>query len=266
MSGSGNDFVFIDARQEPAGRMTDPIVVESVCRRGSGVGADGIVFLESSSIATLRMTYLNSDGSRAAMCGNAALCSTRLAVELGAADSAAEFTLETDSGVIGVRMRGGAPEVDMAPVRDVRPQLDVPLDAASGEQEIGFALVGVPHLVILCEDVDAIDVVGRGRPLRGLHSLTDGANVNFVSADRAGGAWRMRTYERGVEAETLACGTGAVSSAILLSEWGRAGDRIELRTRSDLPLLVSVGRESGFWRARLSGEARVVFVGRLAEI
>jgi len=105
MSGSGNDFVMVDAREEAPGRLSDPAVVQRVCARGTGVGADGIVFLCGSDSATIQLIYLNADGSRAEFCGNATLCTTRLAVELGIG-SADGLTIETDSGVVSAVRRG----------------------------------------------------------------------------------------------------------------------------------------------------------------
>lgn len=261
MSGSGNDFVVLDARTEPPGSLSAPECVSALCERALGVGADGVVFIERSSIATVKMTYLNRDGSVAAMCGNAALCSTRLAVELGAA-SAEGFTLETDSGTLDVRMRGGRAEIDLAPVSDVRES--VPVELQRGERRIGYALVGVPHVVIVCDDVESIDVVGRGRPLRRSPLFEHGANVNFVTSTSPG-VWRMRTYERGVEAETLACGTGAVSVGILLRLWGQAEDRVEIETKSGRRLTVRLRQSPDGWNPSLSGESRIVFEGRLGE-
>ncbi len=263
MSGSGNDFVVVDARSEPPGRLAEPEVIQAVCEHGTGVGADGIVFLEPSSTASLRMTYLNRDGTAASMCGNAALCTTRLAVDLGAAP-AAGFTLETDSGVLSVRIRQGTPEVDLARVTEVQPEFATPRQA--GEHRIGYAVAGVPHLVIECDDVGKVDVVGRGRPLRHLRELADGANVNFVSREPGGSGWRIRTYERGVESETLACGTGAVSTAILLATWGAVSDDVRLQTRSGRVLGVRLKRVDGCWLPTLSGEARIVYTGQLGEI
>jgi len=275
MSGSGNDFVMLDARHEPAGRLAEPAVVRRVCARGTGVGADGIVFLEPSAEATIRLVYLNADGSRAEFCGNATLCTARLAVELGAAEPGG-LTIETDSGVVAARIgrarsNGGGkpgqidrPEIDLQPVSDVRETVaDIPLQP--GELRVGFALVGVPHLVILVTDVATVDVVGRGRPLRSHPSLRNGANVNFVSRTADGG-WRIRTYERGVEAETLACGSGSVASAILLTAWGEAHGPVELETRSGLGLRVRPERDASAWRPSLSGDARVVYTGQLSEL
>lgn len=264
MTGSGNDFVVVDARQEPAGALETPEVIQRVCTRGTGVGADGIVFLEPSRAAAIRMRYLNSDGSVADLCGNATLCTTRLAVDLGIAPPAG-FTIETAAGVLGVRIADtGLPEVDLEPVRELRATVpEVPLEA--GERRIGYALAGVPHLTIRRDEVATVDVVGRGRPLRHLGSLPHGANVNFVAPDGQGG-WIIRTYERGVEGETLACGTGAVASAVLLAEWGDAKSPVWLATRSGLRLRVRLDRRGDAWIPSLSGEGRLVFSGTLREV
>lgn len=265
MSGSGNDFVMIDARTEARGELGQPSAIKRVCARATGVGADGIVFLERSGVADVRLTYLNADGSPADFCGNATLCTTRLAVELGMG-SAAGVAIETDAGIVQARIDGGRPEIDLQPVHQVvRDAPGIPLEP--GEQRIGFALVGVPHLVIRCDDVATVDVVGRGRPLRSHTSLSNGANVNFVSPGQDG-RWRYRTYERGVEGETLACGSGAVATAILLKLWGESLDSAEIETRSGKLLRVRLSDAAGNngWSPSLAGEGRVVFEGLLAEV
>lgn len=262
MSGSGNDFVVVDARAEPPGRLADPAVVGRICARGTGVGADGIVFLEPSARAAVRLVYLNADGSRAELCGNATLCTARLAVEVGIADRSG-FDIETDSGIVRARLHADRPEIDLQPATDVQPAV-ASIARAAGDRRIGFAVVGVPHLVIEVEDVSTVDVVGRGRPLRSHPSLPRGANVNFVSA-RVGGGWLIRTYERGVEAETLACGSGSVAAAVLLTQWGGATGAVELETRSGLSLGVRLRADGSTWIPSLSGEGRVVFHGTLSE-
>ena len=262
MSGSGNDFVMVDATGEPPGSLATAPVVQAVCARATGIGADGMVFLEPSRDADYRMTYLNSDGSRADLCGNATLCSARLASELGIVRQAS-FRVETDAGVLDARLLQDGPEVDLRPVTEVRPGL--PFRLEPGESWIGFALAGVPHLVVRVADVATVDLVGRGRPLRHEPSLPHGANVNFVSPDGSGG-WRMRTFERGVEGETLACGTGAVATTVLLREAGEIVDSATLTTRSGRRLRVRLRSDSAGWHPSLSGEARLVFQGRFGEI
>lgn len=263
MSGSGNDFVMIDARDSGRGRLDEPSVVQAVCARGTGVGADGIVFLERSAAADVKLTYLNADGSLADFCGNATLCTTRLATELGIARSSG-LTIETDAGLVAARLAGDLPEIDLQPVTEVAAEARE-ISPAAGERRVGYAVAGVPHLVIRCDDVSTIDVVGRGRPLRSHSSLAHGANVNFVSP-AADGFWRYRTYERGVEAETLACGSGAVATAILLCVWGEASSPVELETRSGRIVRVRLDRGAGGWTPSLAGEGRVVYQGQLSEI
>lgn len=261
MSGSGNDFIMVNAMTEPAGALAEASTIQALCSRGTGVGADGIVFLEPSSKADFRMVYLNSDGSRADLCGNATLCTTRLAGELGIV-ATTEFRIETDAGIVDARLRDGAQEVDLQAVTEVRSSLPIRLE--DGERWIGFALVGVPHLAVRRDSVDGLDVIGRGRPLRLDPSLARGANVNFLAPDGAGG-WLIRTYERGVEGETLACGTGAVASAILLIEASEAQSPVRLRTRSGRTLTVRLRKSDRGWDPSLSGEARIVFEGRLGD-
>src|SRR5437763_1398273 len=119
MSGSGNDFVFVDTREEPPGPLTSPEVISAICQRGTGIGADGIVFLQAADRATVGMIYLNADGSRADLCGNATLCTARLARELGIVANE-EFSIETDVGVLAARFNDDSPEIDLNPVTEVR--------------------------------------------------------------------------------------------------------------------------------------------------
>lgn len=261
MTGSGNDFVFVDVRSQPAGELERADVIRAICARGSGIGADGIVFLRRSTEAEVGLRYLNSDGSVAALCGNATLCTARLSAELGIVGFDREFSIETDSGIVAARFRAGLPEIDLQPVTELEDCFETEL--MTGELRIGFALVGVPHLVVRCRDVNEAAVIDRGRQLRRLPELAQGANVNFVSKDGSG--WRIRTYERGVEAETLACGTGTVATGLLLRAWKEAPDSVVLRSRSGRSLHVRHRKAGLAWLPSLSGEARIVFAGRLGE-
>jgi diaminopimelate epimerase len=263
MTGSGNDFVVFDASNGNAKGLEDPETIRDLSARGTGVGADGVVFLEKAGVGDVRMRYYNADGSEAALCGNASLCSTRLAVELGFAQGGG-FILHTAAGALNARIRDGLPEVDLEPVVEVRPDA-TGLGQHKGELALGYARVGVPHVVVKIADVEAADVTGRGAELRNHRDLSDGANVNFV-ARRRDGEFTYRTYERGVEGETLACGTGAVATAIMLAAWGDSGLETTLWTRSGLPLVVTLRHEGGTWRPSLRGEGRLVFEGLLREI
>jgi len=253
LTGSGNDFIFFDLGQ-PADTFISHDVVQALCARGTGVGADGVVFVIRPPMpSALMIHYLNADGSRAELCGNATLCTVRLASLLGLAG---ELTIMTGAGEIAGRLVEDQPEIDLAPVSSLVE--DQPLAARPAvARRIGYAVAGVPHLVVLVDDVDTIDVLGDGAALRRDPLLgAAGANVNFVSL--AGGL-RMRTYERGVEGETLACGTGAVATAALLAAWGLATSPVSLMTRSGSVLTVRFTGD----RPSLAGEGRLVFTGQL---
>src|SRR5690349_9075841 len=180
MSGSGNDFVFLDARESGSvDPLETPAWIRAACARGTGIGADGVVFLGAprGSGAAAEIRYYNSDGGRASLCGNATLCATRLVSELGLSGGD-EFALDTDSGRLAVRMRGGRPEIDLGAVSRVDSQASG-IDRAADERRIGYAVTGVPHLVVLVDDVERVDVAGRGARLRSDPALgAAGANVN----------------------------------------------------------------------------------------
>ncbi|HVF40756.1 MAG TPA: hypothetical protein VM939_12730, partial [Gemmatimonadaceae bacterium] len=147
MSGSGNDFVFFETENIEAEPLAGPSSVRSLCIRETGLGGDGVVFLDSRSGSGLRIRYFNSDGSLGELCGNATLCATRLAYELGIVESD-EFPIRTDSGVISARVRDGLPDIDLAPVTEVRDEAPS-ISRLSRESCLGFARAGVPHLVIV---------------------------------------------------------------------------------------------------------------------
>ncbi|HTD82999.1 MAG TPA: diaminopimelate epimerase [Gemmatimonadaceae bacterium] len=263
MTGSGNDFVVFDSTGGATTHLENPDTIRSLAARGTGVGADGVVFLEKAGDGDIRMRYYNSDGTEASLCGNASLCSTRLAVELGHSQ-AGGFVLHTAAGSLRARIRDNLPEVDLEPVREIRPDAK-DLGMEPGERRLGFARVGVPHVVVEVGDIETADVNGRGQQLRHHRSLADGANVDFV-ARTADGSFAYRTFERGVEGETLACGTGAVATAIMLSDWGESGRETVLWTRSSLPLTVTLKRDGDAWLPSLRGEGRIVFEGQIRDL
>jgi diaminopimelate epimerase len=258
MTGSGNDFVFFDARSEAPGELEGARAIAAVCDRRLGIGADGVVFLESDPSHAFAIRYFNRDGTLAEFCGNASLCSVSLAAELGIVQPGVDFTFGTSSGALTGRFTSAGPQIAMPEIRDA--EIAFPVSRETGEERIGFARVGVPHLVVLCDDVERVVVEARGRELRRLPSLPQGANANFVS--RSNGGWTYRTYERGVEEETLACGSGSVAVAAMLAEWGIARAPVRLRTRSGADLVVSF--EHG--RPALAGEGRLVYEGRIRDL
>jgi diaminopimelate epimerase len=261
MSGSGNDFVFFDLSDGAAKPLEKAEVIRAISARGTGVGADGVVFLEPGGDDRFAIRYYNSDGSLGELCGNATLCAVRLANEIGIVSSP-ELRIQTDSGIVYARMADGLPEIDLAPVTEVELETGA-IPRLEREAALGFARAGVPHIVIIDADVNTADIMGRGSRIRRDPSLRDGANVNFVT--RTSDGWKIRTYERGVEGETLACGTGAVATGILLTEWGQAASPVELITRSNRRLQVTVRKQDGVWKPSLRGPADIVFVGELRD-
>ena len=260
MTGSGNDFVMLDGRTTRAERWPAERV-RAVCDRRHGVGADGMVILTPEGSGVVRMGFWNSDGSRAAMCGNAALCSARLAVHLEMTEPG-ELCLHTDAGAVRARADLADEQAEIN-LPDVALPAPVPgLVPQAGERWLEFGTVGVPHLIVRVDDVDAVDLPGRGRALRhDSHLGPEGANVNFVSPPRAaGGPWLIRTYERGVEGETLACGTGTVASAVALAAHEEATLPLRFQSRGGPELLVRAtlgeGRASDLW---LGGQGRLLF-------
>lgn len=267
MSGSGNDFVFFNGLDADTSPLETPAAVARICARGIGIGADGVVVLGRPGgleVADLGIRYYNADGSRASLCGNATLCTANLAVQLGMVDPAG-FIIATDAGVVRANVREGVPGFALPPVTDACGAISA-IPPEAGEQRLGYATAGVPHVVIRVPDLAVCDVLGRGRRVRTHPALLAGANVNFVApTGRGGGAWAIRTYERGVEGETLACGTGSVASAIMLHLWGEANADVALETRSGSTLTVSCSQETvgGAWLPFLRGEGRLVFTGEL---
>ncbi len=234
--------------------------VQAVCDRRAGVGADGVaVLLPGSRSDAVRFEFFNRDGSRAAMCGNAALCATRLAcwLEMVPGD---RLTLETDVGPVEARCVAGEGERAEIGLPEPEPVSSAPIPVDEGERSIYRTVVGVPHLVVLVEDISGIPLLERGGALRSHPAAgPEGANVNFVAPAAHG--WVMRTYERGVEAETLACGTGAVASAAVLAQANAIQLPWEVATSSGAILTVSArpGQNGALRQPRLAGEGRLVF-------
>jgi diaminopimelate epimerase len=269
MTGSGNDFVVLDGRHTGIGDWPAERI-RAICDRRHGVGADGFVILAPEpEPGAVRMHFFNADGSRAPMCGNASLCSTRLAFRSGMAP--AEMVLVTDAGRLPSRSLPGAgerAEIHLADFAALRPVPEVAL--LPGEVSVWLgAPGGPPHAVVVVADVETVDVLARGRELRHHPAFAPGgANINFVSppTPRSGGRWPMRTYERGVEGETLACGTGAVGCAVVLAELGRLAPPAELLSRGGYPLSIQFKRSGAtISDAWLAGEGRLAFRGVLEE-
>ncbi len=260
MSGAGNDFVVFDGRSGAGAALLAGDVrafVRDVCHRRFGVGADGVLALDhaaDAATADFRMRYFNADGGEAEMCGNGARCISRYAIECGVGRGG-RVHFETIAGPYAAERAGEDMRVVMLPPRDVRPGVRV-LD------HTGYALnTGVPHFVVFVPDVESVDVVTAGRAIRRHDAFAPaGTNVDFVQRTPSG--LRVRTYERGVEDETLACGTGLTASALAGAIEYALPSPVTLRAESGLDLRVAFTRESDTFRdVTLEGEARSTFEG-----
>jgi diaminopimelate epimerase len=273
MSGGGNDFVVFDDRDGWFPRDRAAPLVARVCRRGLGVGADAVVLLASDPAADFRMLYYNADGGEAPMCGNAALCIARFARMRGAV-ARAEMEFLTGSGPFRARVADpDRPEVTLWLVPPRELMLEYPDLARPPYVRVGFLDTSTPHVVALLEskdDVEALDLDREGpRFRRDPRWGPVGTNVNFVAVlDRS--RLRMRTFEKGVEDETLSCGTGATASAILTHLWGRTDPPVKVETSGGIPLIVDFTVSLDGVRLpsdpRLTGDARVTYRGTLAEV
>jgi diaminopimelate epimerase len=209
MNGSGNDFVVIDNRRHHL-RGDLATWAKKLCHRQFGVGADGLLLLVPDKKDDFRMLYYNADGSRADMCGNGARCMAWFARARGAVGNS--FRFKTDAYSVGATVNGPVVRISLADARDYKPH--VTIKVANKVYRPAFLNTGVPHAVLFVSDADKVLVSGLGRALR-FHKAfgPKGTNVNFVQKIGPH-KLRVRTYERGVEGETLACGTGVIASAI----------------------------------------------------
>lgn len=264
MHGAGNDFVMVaGADLLERGLRLDREKIARICRRRTGVGADGLIVVAAADEPGLdfRMAYYNSDGGEAGMCGNGARCCFAFARELGLAGDIGVFG--TASGPVAGAVVEGGISVGLTPPRNVR--LDVEPEREHPFGAMHHADTGVPHLVVPVENVEAVDVPRWGPALRRDPAFApDGVNVDWVQPHPAEpGVFLLRTYERGVEAETLACGTGAAATALILFELGLAVAPVTLLTRGGYRLTIGIGKRDGETRLDLVGPAAVAFKGEV---
>lgn len=258
-SACGNDFILIDHR-DPFFPVENLDLIRRLCDRRRGIGADGLILLENSSNADYRLRIFNADGSEAEMCGNGLRCLLPFLHSLGV--SGTRFQIETMHRVLGIAEEGDCIAVDMGLASGLRWDLAIPVQnlLVTGH----YMNTGVPHVVVFVDMLDAINVAVIGREIRN-HALFSprGTNANFVS--RCADGYAIRTYERGVEAETLACGTGATAAALAIAKTTGAASPIKLRTRSGDMLQVSFRREGDhFHDLQLSGPAEDIYCGEFS--
>lgn len=260
MHGSGNDFVVIQLPNPEIEGIDLPEFARRLCRKGTGLGADGLILISPSEVADFHWHYINADGSDGDMCGNGAMVGARFAVEHGLAGEHCSF--DTAAGIVQAVVAGSHVSLQMVDAQFLGEGLL--FDALPGV-EFDHFMIGVPHVVGFVDNADAIDDLETiGRTIRKDPQLQPaGANVNIVHR-MDDSTVRMRTYERGVESETLACGTGAVCSAIASEKRGMVSQPVTVRVSSGMDLSVSWQQDgSRFTDIRLSGIARVVARGEI---
>jgi len=259
MHGCGNDFIVIDDRANKWRPRRDALA-RALCDRRKGLGGDGLLLIGSDTEVDFAMTYTNATGVDGEMCGNGARCLVKRAHDLGIIGESATF--RTDAGLMQASLQDD--NIRLAMTTPSLAELHLTLEA-DGRTWHGHGInTGVPHLVIFTDDVAAIDVQRFGPPLRHHPHFARGVNANFaqrVGADR----YRMRTYERGVEAETLACGTGAVAIGLIASLLGEAQSPVTILPSGGGELLIAFRpREGGrFDDVQLSGPAETIACGSL---
>ena len=262
LSGAGNDFVIIDNR---AGIIPEDSsdFINKVCARRVSVGADGMLLVENSDVADFRMRYFNSDGGEVETCGNGARCIARFAHDENIIPSN-KMTFETRAGIYSAEVMEDSVKLRVGDAVDMR--LNFPLMLSDGQHTVSFVNSGVPHVVFFTDDLEDMDVVRPGSETRYHEDFKPaGTNANFVKM-RSSDALDIRTYERGVEDETLACGTGCIASAISAAALGKAKSPVAAYTRGGYILKIYFTLNAqGANDVFLEGDARIIYKGALLE-
>ena len=262
MNGSGNDFIIIDHRSHFLKAVSLPDFVRTICRRRESVGADGLILVEDSERADFKWRFFNADGSEAEMCGNGGRCVARYAYLKGIAG--AKLAFETIAGIIRAEVKNRRVLLQMPLPTELRLNQSISVDGKN--IYLNSINTGVPHAVVKVEDIEKAPVKDLGRKIR-FHSAFQpkGTNVNFIQVLDVNHLI-IRTYERGVEDETLACGTGAVGSALVAAALEEVNSPVEVKTRGGEVLAIHFQKESDkFSQVFLEGDTCLVFEGILGE-
>ncbi len=262
MSGSGNDFIIVDNRDKIVDETDLLNFIVKVCRRKMSVGADGFILVENTEGADFKWRFFNSDGSVAEMCGNGARCVARFAYLTGIAGP--EMSFETGAGIVEARVAGESVKIKMTDPSDLK--TDYTLKLKDRSISVSSINTGVPHVVMISDTLDDVEVVKMGREIR-FHDMfaPAGTNVNFICPikdDTIG----IRTYERGVEDETLACGTGSVAGALIMARKMKIDAPINVLTRSGVNLKIYYKEKNAAYQdIYLEGDARIIYRAELFE-
>ena len=256
MHGAGNDFILVDNRANKIDLAGSQIA--HLCNRHRGIGADGVILLELPANRTdFRMRYFNAGGGEDEMCGNGARCFARFANRVARATDKMSF--ETEASVISAEFKGRLVTLQMTEPTDLR--LNVKLQVANETKTVHFINSGMPHVVIPVRKIDDVDLRREGAAIR-YHKMfsPNGADVNFIVPNKIA----IRTYEPGVENETLACGTGSVASALIFAASENTSGPIHLIARDGDELQVGFEKAHGrFHNVTLTGPAEFVFEGQI---
>ncbi len=262
MSGSGNDFILIDNRDASLAISDWSAFARRICEPKISLGADGLIVIVPSNRADFRWLFYNADGSEAEMCGNGGRCAARFALLKGIAGKRLSF--ETRAGIIDAEVSDRIVKLRLTDPMGLAVDYSVSIKGAP--LTMSSINTGVPHAVHYVADIESFDVFGYGREIRyHEHYKPAGTNADFIKVlDRR--SIRVRTYERGVEGETLACGTGAVASA-LVSAWKNLVDApVDVLVQSGETLKVHFDKTArGFERVYLEGATTLVCEGRLCD-
>lgn len=265
MAASGNDFIIINNRDSKLSHSELSLsdVAKQLCERKLSVGADGLLLVEDSAKADFKMRIFNPDGSEVEMCGNGSRCTALYALENNIAPK--DMKIETKAGVIDAEVVGLRVKLHLTDPKDVK--LNTKLKIGKKVYKIHFINTGVPHVVIFLDNLDKIDIENLGSKIR-YHKRfkPEGTNANFVKVLNPKEI-KIRTYERGVEAETYACGTGAVASAVVLSLIYESKPHIDVNTKSGEVLRVYFDiKGNNVKNVYLEGQTRVVYKGRIGYV
>ncbi|MFH1957712.1 MAG: diaminopimelate epimerase [bacterium] len=254
MQASGNDFVVLENNSKFRNK---PALAKKLCDRKFGIGADGLLFLRRGRAAGLSFQIYNSDGTHPKMCGNGARCAALWANEKLKIKNE-KLKIETDAGILQAEVE----KINFVKIKMSEPEglkLNFPLKTGGKTIKANFVIVGVPHTVIPVKNADKIDVENTGRTVRFHRRFQpEGTNADFVQVLNSGKI-KIRTYERGVEGETLSCGTGSTAAAVVLNKLGFVKNRVSVLTKSGESLVIDI-KSAGVY---LTGAAEFVFKGEI---
>lgn len=262
MVASGNDFIVIDNGFKVTKLQGHKNLAKKLCDRKYGVGADGVLLLERSKKADVRMRIINADGSEAEMCGNGARCAVLYAHDRLPVKNKNRIQLETLAGIIGSEVDKYLVKVKLTDPHHIK--LDIPLSVNGRSLKVNFINTGVPHVVVFAQGLNSIGVVDMGRTIRHhAHFAPKGTNVNFIEVIGKK-TISVRTYERGVEDETLACGTGSTAAALIFAIKAGLDKKVTVCTKSEDILNIYFDRQGDrFNDVWLEGKVDFVFEGKI---